>query len=265
MNHQQVCQQAIEVIKGASDFIRSQYEVFESSKVEVKSLNSLVSYVDVESEKMLVKGLSEIIKGSGFLTEEATTQHSQQEYTWIIDPLDGTTNFIHQIPAFSISVALYHRDKAVVGIVKDIMHNECFYAYEGGGAFMNEQPIRVSRRNDLGNSLIATGFPYEKFDYSEHYLNIIKTLMPRCRGIRRLGSAAIDLAYTACGRFDAFFEYNLNAWDVAAGAYIVEQAGGIVSDFSGETGYIKNRQILASNPYLHLTLLRLIQSPEKLR
>ncbi len=258
MNTEEICMQATAVAQEAAAFIRAQYQSFDPGKVRSKSLNSLVSYVDEEAEKILVKGLRTLLPDSGFLTEEQTVARSEKDYMWIIDPLDGTTNFIHGIPVFSVSVALYKKHEALVGVVIDVMHNECFYAYKNGGAYMNGKPIAVSTKIDLSDSLIATGFPYEVFDDADAYLGIIKRLMPRCRGIRRLGSAAIDLAYTACGRFDAFFEYNLNAWDVAGGALIVQEAGGIVSDFGGGGDFLAKRQILASNALLQLAMLEMI-------
>ncbi|GDX48375.1 inositol monophosphatase [Bacteroidota bacterium] len=258
MNTEEICMKATEVVKTAAGFIRTQYTSFNPDTVRSKSLNSLVSFVDEEAEKLLVKGLQELLPASGFLTEEQTVERSAKKYVWIVDPLDGTTNFIHRIPVFSVSVALYENDKALVGIVMDVMRNECFYAFRYGGAYMNDRRIQVSDKSALSDCLVATGFPYEVFDYSDTYLSIIKRLMPRCRGIRRLGSAAIDLAYTACGRFDAFFEYNLNAWDVAGGAIIVQEAGGMVSDFSLTEEFISNKEILASNTLVHHQMIQQI-------
>lgn len=259
MNTEEICMKATEVVKAAAGFIRTQYTSFNPDTVRCKSLNSLVSFVDEEAEKLLVKGLQELLPASGFLTEEQTVERSAKKYVWIIDPLDGTTNFIHRIPVFSVSVALYENDKALVGIVMDVMRDECFYAFRYGGAYMNGRRIQVSDKSALSDCVVATGFPYEVFDYSDTYLSIIKRLMPRCRGIRRLGSAAIDLAYTACGRFDAFFEYNLNAWDVAGGAIIVQEAGGMVSDFSLTEEFISNKEILASNTLVHHQMIQQIK------
>jgi myo-inositol-1(or 4)-monophosphatase len=259
MSTEEICMKATEVVKAAAGFIRTQYTSFNPDTVRSKSLNSLVSFVDEEAEKLLVKGLQELLPASGFLTEEQTVERSAKKYVWIIDPLDGTTNFIHRIPVFSVSVALYENDKALAGIVMDVMRDECFYAFRYGGAYMNGKRIQVSDKSTLSDCLVATGFPYEVFDYSDTYLSIIKRLMPRCRGIRRLGSAAIDLAYTACGRFDAFFEYNLNAWDVAGGAFIVQEAGGMVSDFSLTEEFISNKEILASNTLVHHQMIQQIK------
>ncbi len=263
MNYKTLCRDTLVVVEVAAEFIRSQYEKFNPAAVQVKSLNSLVSYVDIESEKLLVASLGRLVPEASFHTEEQTVSDAHKPYQWIIDPLDGTTNFVYHIPVFSISIALYHQGVAVLGIVYDVMHKECFYAYEGGGAYLNGKLISVSGRNHLSECLVATGFPYEIFDYSAHYLSILETLMPQCRGIRRLGSAAIDLAYTACGRFDAFFEYNLNAWDVAAGAYIVQKAGGQVTDFSSTTCFIAHREIIATNNNVHQQMLNLVHDALK--
>jgi myo-inositol-1(or 4)-monophosphatase len=260
MSEKGICLKALEVVREASRFIYAQYDMFNEEAVQTKSLNSLVSYVDVESEKILVQGLQDVLPGCGFLTEEQTVSKSDKEFVWIIDPLDGTTNFIHGLPIFSVSVALYQNKEAIVGIVMDVMRDECFYAFKNGGAYLNGKRIYVSDKSTLADCLVATGFPYEVFEYTDTYLGILKRLMPRCRGIRRMGSAAIDLAYTACGRFDAFFEYNLNAWDVAGGAIIVQEAGGTVSDFSLEENFITKREILASNRKAHLEMHRIISN-----
>jgi myo-inositol-1(or 4)-monophosphatase len=195
---------------------------------------------------------------AGFITEEGTSSKEGEEYNWIIDPLDGTTNFVHGIPTYSVSVALQKNDEIILGIVYEINHDECFHAVAGGPAYVNEQKIEVSQDVNLSASLIATGFPYNNFDKVDGYLAILKNIMQKSHGLRRIGSAAVDLAYVACGRFEGFFEYNLNAWDVAAGAFIVQQAGGTVSTFNNEKNYIFGREILAAAPKVHAELLEAI-------
>lgn len=264
----------IEASKTAGAFIREQYFLFNEKNVEVKSLNSLVSFVDITAEKIIVEELKTIFPEAGFLTEENTveqstlrqapdeyigTSHSDNEWLWIIDPLDGTTNFIHGIPTFAVSIGLMHNGKMKLGVVYEIMRDECFSAYEGSQSLLNGRSIHVSERKTLADSLIATGFPYEKFDFVPQYLKTLSHLMQHTRGIRRIGSAAVDLAYTACGRFDGFFEYNLNPWDVAAGAFIVQQAGGQLSCFSGSDNFIFGREILAGNGLINHELLQVIQ------
>ena len=215
---------------------------------------------------MVATELKNIFPESKFLTEENTVEqgtlrqaHGDNEWLWIIDPLDGTTNFIHGIPTFAVSIGLMHKGKMKLGVVYEIMRDECFSAYEGSQSQLNGKPIYVSERKTLVDSLIATGFPYEKFDFIPQYLKTLSYLMQHTRGIRRIGSAAVDLAYTACGRFDGFFEYNLNPWDVAAGAFIVQQAGGQLSCFSGSDNFIFGREILAGNGLINHELLQVIQ------
>ncbi|MEL6635607.1 MAG: inositol monophosphatase family protein [Bacteroidota bacterium] len=243
---QSLCMQAITVVKATGAFIATQRGKVAESAIETKSINSLVSYVDQEAERQLVSGLGALLPEAVFLTEEETVAQEEGQYRWIIDPLDGTTNFLHQLPFFSISVALQREGRSILGIVYEVNREECFYAWQGGGAYLNTAPIRTRPVRHLADTLVATGFPY--YDYSRQgaYLEVLGALMQRCRGIRRLGSAALDLAYVACGRFDFFFEHSLNAWDVAAGAFLVEEAGGKVSDFRGGEDYLLGREIVAS-------------------
>jgi len=221
MDLDQLLERTKSIAKEAGAFIRKERQSFKVERVEHKGFNDLVSYVDKEAEKIIVSGLKELLPEAGFITEEGTDTVRKEVYNWIIDPLDGTTNFIHGLPVYSVSIALIQYDKLLIGVVYEVNLDECFYAISGKGAFCNGQPIGVSRAPKLGDSLIATGFPYYDFDLISNYLEALRRLMQKCHGIRRLGSAAVDLAYVACGRVDAFFEYNLNSYDVAAGALIV--------------------------------------------
>jgi len=254
----EICLKSCEIIKATGQFIRQELGKVKANAIETKALNSLVSYVDKEAEIQLVKGLSQLLPEATFLTEEETVQQQEGEYQWIIDPLDGTTNFLHQLPFFSISVALRHKEDLVIGIVYGVQQEECFYAWKDGGSFLNDQKITVTSTTQLADSLIATGFPYYDYDHMQAYLGILETLMQNTRGIRRLGSAALDLAYVACGRFDGYFEYSLNSWDVAAGILLVQEAGGQVSDFQGGADYLFGRQIIAANPSISPTFFQLI-------
>lgn len=255
----EIQQQTILAVQKAGVFITKEIGQLHQSDIETKALNSLVTYVDKESEKMLVEALQQIIPEASFLTEENTVTPTQGEWQWIIDPLDGTTNFIHQVPVFGISVGLQHHDEIVVGVVLELNRNELFYASKNNGAFLNGNKISVSQTTKLSDSLIATGFPYYDFDLLENYLSFFKYLMTHTRGIRRLGSAAIDLCFTACGRFDAFFEYSLSPWDVAAGALILQEAGGKLFDFKGGNNWLHGRQILGTNPYISDEILHKIK------
>ncbi len=231
-----------------------------SGQIEEKSLNQLVSYVGIESEKMLVEGLLKISPNAGFLTEEETTTIRNEEQYWIIDPVDGTTNYLFGHTKFCISIALYEHQKPVYAAIYVPADEELFTADESG-AYLNGEKFQCSTRK-LTDSLLATGFPYYKFDEMEAYLSLLKDLMQQTKGLRRMGSAAIDLAYTAIGRFDGFFELNLSPWDVAGGAYIVQQAGGIVTDFNNEKNFVFGTSILAGNPAIHADLLRLIAAKD---
>lgn len=236
-----------ELIRRTGAFILKEAEQFDGGQIEVKSLNSLVSYVDQEAEKMLVEGLRVLTPDAGFLTEEEVTQDELKDWYWIIDPLDGTTNFMHGLPVYSISVALYHKQEAQFGVVYELGRKELFHALKEGGAFCNDQPIQVAQEAQLKNTLLATGFPYYDFSGVPGFLELLAFYMKNTRGIRRMGSAAVDLAYVAAGRFDAFYEYGLNPWDVAAGALLVQEAGGKVSDYSGENDYLHGKEIIAAS------------------
>lgn len=255
--YQNICSQAIEIVKETSVIAKSNFRKTGKNDIHFKGRNDLVSFVDIETETKLKNNLSGIIPGCGFLAEESGEAFSpDSEYIWIIDPLDGTTNYLHQLPVFSISVALQKNHETVIGIVYDIVNDEMFHAISGKGAFLNGEPIRVSSTSLLQDALLATGFPIKNFEIIDDYLRIFKNLVTKTRGIRRLGSAAVDLAYTACGRFDGFFEYNLSPWDIAAGELLVREAGGFVSDFAGKNNYLYGKQILASNNLLFHELLQ---------
>ena len=228
------------------DFIDREGSAFDRSRIEQKEgFNNLVSYVDKESEKKLVTALSAILPGSGFIAEEGTAIQGTNGYQWIIDPLDGTTNFTHGLPLFAISIGLSFQDKIVLGIVYEVNKKEMFHTIKGSPAYCNDKETHVSPITTLQESLLATGFPYYEFDQMEAYLRIIRNFLRQSHGVRRLGSAATDLAYVACGRFEGFFEYNLNAWDVAAGAFLVQQAGGTVTDFTAGNNFLFGRELCA--------------------
>lgn len=260
MNLEEIKPEVITICREVGQFIREEAQAFDRSRIEFKhGFNNLVSYVDKEAEQKLVRHLKRLIPGSGFLAEEGTGSSSQNEFDWIIDPLDGTTNFMHGLPVFAISVALAKHGETVLGVVYEVNRNECFHATRNSPAYCNDQQLQVSVVNQLNESLLATGFPYNYHDKKENYLDIVRQFLEKTHGIRRLGSAAIDLAYVACGRFEGFFEYNLNAWDVAAGALIVQQAGGRVTDFSGGNNFLHGGEIIAAGE-IHPQMLELIQS-----
>jgi myo-inositol-1(or 4)-monophosphatase len=249
------------IVRQVALFIAQQAQAFDSSRVEYKGKNDLVSYVDKEAERRLINALKALLPEAGFIAEESVSvqQLSDKEHHWIIDPLDGTTNFVHQLPVYAISIALVQGQDLVLGVVYEVNRKECFYAWKGGGAYCNGLPMHCSKATSLSQGLLATGFPYYDFTRMPYYLGILEDLMQQSHGLRRLGSAAVDLAYVACGRFEAFFEYNLQAWDVAAGALLVQEAGGLVSDFGGGQSYLFGKEILAAAPALQAHLLEVIQ------
>lgn len=256
MNLEKITNGAVKIASEVSRFIQKESEGFTLKDAEIKGTNDLVSYVDKTSELMLVDKLKKLLPGAGVLAEEGYEEHS--DLKWIIDPLDGTTNFVHGVPTYAISIGLADHDEVIAGVVFEINHSEAFYAWKDGGAFLNKRPIKVSRTASLQDSLISTGFPVQNFSMIKEYLALVEHLIRNSHGLRRVGSAATDLAYVACGRYDAFFEYNLKPWDVAAGAVLIQEAGGTVTDFSGKDDYIYGKQILGAGG-LYGELLRLIQ------
>jgi myo-inositol-1(or 4)-monophosphatase len=240
------------IAKEAGAYLRKSQTNFDRNLVELKSLNALVSNVDRSAEKLIVSALKLLIPEAGFLTEEGTTpQDTTKEYLWVIDPLDGTTNFVHGLPIFSVSIALLHHGEPVLGVVYEVGMDESFTAYKDGGAFLNGSPISVTSTKELKNTLLATGFPYYEFSKLQGFQNTLAHFYQHTRGVRRIGTAAVDLAYTACGRFDGYFEYGLSPWDVAAGIVLVREAGGIVTNFENINVAIASDSIIAANKSIH--------------
>lgn len=250
--------QVITLSEEVGDFIRREASNFDKARIEQKvGFNNLVSYVDKESEKRIVEALTKMLPGAGFIGEEGTSIKGSNDYKWIIDPLDGTTNFTHGLPPYAISIGLAKGNSVELGVIYEVNMGECFHATRDG-AFMNGKPIKVSPVSRLSEGLLATGFPYYTFEKMNAYLDIIRTFLDKTHGIRRLGSAATDLAYVACGRLDGFFEYNLNPWDVAAGSFIVQMAGGIVTDFRGGDNFLFGGELCAAGA-AHGEMLKVIQ------
>ena len=249
MNLEQLTQQTIEIVRKASAFIQHEAALFSRDKVEYKDLNNMVSYVDKEAEKMLVADLTALLPEASFITEEGTTglEPDENALNWIIDPLDGTTNFIHGIPVYCVSVGLARGKDLLVGVIHQPNLDEMFYGWKNGGAWLNGNKLKVSGTPLLADSLIATGFPYYKFEKQKRYMYILELLMQKTHGIRRMGAAAVDLAYVAAGRFDGFYEYNLNSWDMAAGVLMIKEAGGTVTDFKGGDNYLFGGDIIAAS------------------
>ncbi len=246
MNYKNICREIESAAGEAGAFIRKESEGFDINRAERKGLNDFVSYVDKGSEQLLVERLSVILPEAGFITEEGTSSKAGVKYCWVIDPLDGTTNFLHGFYPYAVSIGLMEYNEVVAGVVHEIGKDETFTAWKEGGAWLNGSPIHVSGVARLADSLIATGLPYSDFKRLDPYMDSLTHFCRHAQGIRRLGSAATDLAYVACGRFEAFYEYGLHPWDIAAGIILVREAGGMVSDFSGNGNNLQGDEIVAS-------------------
>lgn len=247
VDYKKICEEIEIAVRETAKFILKESDRFDISRTESKGLHDFVSYVDKGSEEMLVGKLSTILPEAGFITEEGTSTKKGLKYCWVIDPLDGTTNFLHGIHPYSISIALLEDNEPVAGVVSEIGGNETFTSWKNGGAWLNNRQVYVSSASRLSDSLVATGFPYSNFSRLEKYMNCLTHFCKTTHGIRRLGCASIDLAYVACGRFEAFYEYDLHPWDVAAGILLVREAGGCVSDFSGNEKNLTGDEIIAAN------------------
>jgi myo-inositol-1(or 4)-monophosphatase len=249
INYQQITSQIAGLARETGLFIKKRRSEA-SIKTESKGKNDFVTQFDKESEARIVKALELLLPEAGFIAEENTSQKQGVRFTWIIDPIDGTTNFIHGLSPYCISIALMENKEIVSGVIYEAGLDECFTAWKGGPAQCNGNNIKVTDCAKVADSLIATGFPYSNFSKMEPFIQSLQYFMENCHGMRRLGSAAADLAYVACGRFDAFYEYDLKPWDVAAGAFLVQQAGGRVCDFKGGDNYLFGREMIAGNSAL---------------
>jgi myo-inositol-1(or 4)-monophosphatase len=253
---EKILHKVIKLVREAGKFIKEQNACVTTTDVEVKGAHDYVTYVDKNTEKILVDKLSRILPEAGFITEEGTSVRRGEKYNWIIDPLDGTTNFIHKIPFYCVSVGLEDVGAGLIlGVIYHIDADEMFYSCKGIPAYLNGVQIIVSNTPNLDRSLLATGFPYHDYERLPEYMKFLEHTMLHSSGVRRFGSAALDLAYVACGRCDVFYEYGLNAWDVAAGAFLVQQAGGKVSDFKGEANFLHGREIIATNANVYQEFL----------
>jgi myo-inositol-1(or 4)-monophosphatase len=250
MDLKKICTEIEKAALEAGAFIRKEASVFDINRKESKGLNDFVSYVDKGAEKLLVERLSLIVPEAGFITEEGTSSKVGVRYCWVIDPLDGTTNFLHGFYPYAVSIGLMDNEDVVAGVVHEVGKNETFSAWKDGGAWLNGKRIHVSEVHKLADSLIATGLPYSDFRRLDPYMESLTYLCRHAQGIRRLGSAATDLAYVACGRFEGFYEYGLHPWDIAAGILLVREAGGRVSDFSGNGNNLKGEEVIASSNHI---------------
>jgi myo-inositol-1(or 4)-monophosphatase len=246
-------------LKAARGLIRDFGEV-EQLQVSIKGPGEFVSSADLKAEKTLKTELTKARPGYGFLMEESgVAEGSDKSHRWIVDPLDGTTNFLHGIPHWAISIGLAREDEIIAALVYEPLRDEVFWAEKGAGAFVNERRLRVSARRNLADAVIGTGIPFRERGDHESYLKTLAAVMGATSGVRRFGSAALDLAYVAAGRLDGFWEFGLQKWDIAAGILLVREAGGYVTDMEGGHGVLASGDVLAANDHLHLPLARLLK------
>jgi len=239
----------------AGEYILENLGRISNEDIDTKQASDFVTRVDKVSEQLIINTIKQNYPDHHFLAEESVKDSATGEYRWIIDPLDGTTNYIHAYPVFSVSIALERKSELVLGVVYDPLRNEIFTAEKGTGAFLNGKKVNVSTVTDLRNSLIATGFPFRRKELIDPYLRLFRNIFERVSDIRRAGSAALDLAHIAAGRYDCFFEIGLSPWDIAAGSLLISEAGGIVTDFGGGPDYMLTGNIVCGNPFLHGDIL----------
>jgi myo-inositol-1(or 4)-monophosphatase len=251
---------AVKAARTAGAIINRASLDLERVQVNSKAPNDFVTEVDHAAEAAIIDTLLSAYPGHGILAEESGTARGARdsEYVWIIDPLDGTTNFIHGLPTYAVSIGLAFRGQVQQAVVYDPARNDLFFASKGRGAFLNDRRLRVSKRTRMADALIGTGFPFRKGDDLTHYLRILEAVMKSCAGVRRPGAAALDLCYVAAGWYDAFFETGLSPWDVAAGSLIVTEAGGLVGNFTGESEFLHQREVVAGNPKIYGQLVQLL-------
>jgi myo-inositol-1(or 4)-monophosphatase len=249
---------AVKAARAAGAIINRASLDLELLQVTAKGVNDFVTEVDQAAERVIIETLLTAYPGHGILAEESGRTHGAKhsDYLWIIDPLDGTTNFIHGFPVYGVSIALAHRGQVQQAVVYDPTRNDLFYASRGRGAFLNDRRLRVSKRIRLADALVGTGFPFRKGDNFKRYLSMFEELMQHCAGLRRPGAAALDLCYVAAGWYDGFFETGLSPWDVAAGSLIITEAGGLVGNFTGDADFLHQRELVAGSPKIYAQLVQ---------
>ena len=251
---------AIKAARAAGSIINRAALDLEVLKVGQKGPNDYVSEVDQAAENAIINVLLEAYPGHGILAEESGSERGAKhsEYVWIIDPLDGTTNFLHGFPVYAVSIALAFKGKVEQAVVYDPTRNDMFFASRGRGAFLNDRRLRVSKRTRISDSLIGTGFPFRKGDNFKRYVRMFEEVMQSCAGLRRPGAAALDLCYVAAGYYDGFFETGLNPWDIAAGSLMITEAGGLIGNFTGEADFLYQREVVAGNPKVYGQLVQIL-------
>ncbi len=249
---------AARAAREAGKLLLRYFNRMENIPVEEKQANDFVTEVDRASEQIIIGAIRKAYPDHAILAEESG-DHAGNDYLWIIDPLDGTTNYLHGFPQFSISIAVQHRDELVAAVVHDPLRDETFTAHKGGGAYLNERRIRVSNRKDLHGALLGTGIPYRDQRFVDAYFGMMKALIRDAAGVRRPGSAALDFAWLAAGRIDGFWELGLARWDFAAGTLLVREAGGVVTDLAGGPRHFETGNMVAGNVKIHPVMLKTIR------
>ncbi len=249
---------AIKAARKAGAIIMRGFDDLDHIRIEKKGMNDFVSEVDHKAEQTIIETILGAYPDHAILAEESGPQ-GHSDYLWIIDPLDGTTNFLHGFPQFAVSIAFSYRNTLAQAVVFDPFKNELFTASKGEGATLNDRRLRVSRTDQLLQALLGTGFPFREFGHFDEYMHTLASFMKTTAGIRRPGAAALDLAYVAAGRLDGFWEYDLRPWDMAAGALLVKEAGGLVADFEGESHFLDKGMILAANPKIFNQMIRVLK------
>jgi len=251
---------AVKAARRAGAIINRASQDIGTLTIKSKNFNDFVSEVDVAAERAIIDTLKDAYPSHGFLGEESGSTSHQSDFIWIIDPLDGTTNFLHSFPQYCVSIALQHKGEITQAVIYEPNRNDLYTATKGRGAFLNDKRIRVSKCDKLQEALIGTGFPFRDFKYLDDYLHMFKSMIQKTTGIRRAGSAALDLAYVASGSLDGFWEIGLSPWDIAAGGLLIQEAGGIVTDLSGQAGWLESGNILVASPKIHDDMQAIIAS-----
>lgn len=263
LNLENLCTEVQHIARRAGTFLKEERRKFDRERVEEKSAHNYVSYVDKESEKWLIEQLSALLPEAGFIAEEGSGSLTDENYCWVVDPLDGTSNYIHDVAPYCVSIALRNKEELLLGVVYEVCRDECFYAWKGSKAYLDGQEIHVSNVSELDKAFIALGFPYNSDAYRPVALHLVDRLYGFAGGTRLMGAAAAEICYIAAGRFEARIEAYIGPWDVAAGAMILMQAGGKITDFSGGDNWQSGDEVLASNGAMHGELLNMINIYQK--
>lgn len=258
-NLEQLAAEVCRIAREAGYFLKEERKNFRREAVERKHAHDYVSYVDKESERRIVSGLQALLPEAGFITEEGSAEYHDEPCCWVVDPLDGTTNYIHDVAPYCVSIALRSRDELLLGVIYEPVRDECFYTWQGGGAYLNGVRMCVSDVASLDEAYVVAELPYNAGLYARTAEHLIHSLYGRVSAIRMNGSAALALCYVAAGRYDAWMETFIGKWDFSAAALMIQEAGGVVTDFRGNTSFLEGHHIVAANPSLHSAVLNIVQ------